>query len=164
MDFEAFRTLAQVATGLTGFVGVILAIRSGKDRLPRLQLVGFLQNSLAVLLFSLLPEFLVETFGHAILVMQVLCGVLALYHLGIMINYVRKQRNLLAMSFVQKSITLLSLPVIILKLSVASGFFLGYAGNVFYFALLWHLCVGIYIFSQILLLEAPNNTFLESQD
>ena len=157
MNFEAFRTLAEVATGLTGFVGVILAIRSRTDPLPRLQLVGFLQNSLAVLLFSLLPEFLVETFGHAILVMRVLCCVLALYHLGIMINYVWKQRNLLAMSLVQKSITLLSLPVIILKLSVAAGLFLGYAGNIFYFGLLWHLCVAIYIFSQILLLEASHN-------
>jgi hypothetical protein len=157
MDFEAFRTLAEVSTGLTGFVGVILAIRSRTDRLPRLQLVGFLQNSLAVLLFSLLPEFLVQTFGHAIVVMRVLCCVLTLYHLGIMTNYVHKQRNLLAMSLVQKSITLLFVPVIILKLSVASGFFLGYAVNVFYFALLWHLCVGIYIFAQIVLLEASNS-------
>src|SRR5438445_7486940 len=75
MNFEAFRTLAEVATGLTGFVGVILAIRSQTDPLPRLQLVGFLQNSLAVLIFSLLPEFLIETFGHAILAMRVLCCV-----------------------------------------------------------------------------------------
>ena len=157
MNFEAFRTLAEVSTGLTGFVGVILAIRSRTDPLPRLQLVGFLQNSLAVLLFSLLPEFLVETFSHAIVVMRVLCCVLALYDLGIMINYVRKQRSLLAMSLVQKSITLLSLLVIILKLSVALGFFLGYAGNVFYFALLWHLGIAIYIFSQIVLIEASNS-------
>jgi hypothetical protein len=157
MNFEAFRTLSEVATGLTGFVGVILAIRCRTEPLPRLQLVGFLQNSLAVLIFSLLPEFLINTFGHAILVMRVLCCVVALYHLGIMINYVRKQKDLLAMTLVQKAITLLSLPVIILTLSVASGFFLGYAVNVFYFALLWHLGVGIYIFSQILLLEASNN-------
>jgi hypothetical protein len=153
MDFQAFRTLAQVATGLTGFVGVILAIRSRTDPLPRRQLIGFLQNSLAVLLFSLLPEFLVDTFGHAILVMRALCGVLAVYHLSIMINYMRKQKNLLAMSLARKSITLLSLPVILLQLSVVSGFFLGYAGDVFYLALLWHLCIGIYIFSQILLLR-----------
>ena len=70
MSFEAFRILAEVATGLSGFVGVILVVRSRKDPLSRLRLVGFLQNSLAVLVFSLLPEFLVATFGHPILVMR----------------------------------------------------------------------------------------------
>lgn len=107
MTFEAFRILAEVATGLSGFVGVILVVRSRTDPLSRLRLVGFLQNSLAVLLFSLLPEFLIATFGHPTLVMQVLCGALALYHFGIMISYLRKQRSLLAMRLVQKTVTLL---------------------------------------------------------
>jgi len=153
VNIEAFRTLAEVSTGLTGFVGVILAIRSRVDPLPRLQLVGFLQNSLGVLVFSLLPEFLVAIMGDATIAFRILCGALALYHLGIMINYVRKQRGLLPMSPFQKAITLLSVPVIALKLSVASGFLLGRAGEIFYFALLWHLAVGINIFSQILLSE-----------
>ena len=157
MSFEAFRILAEVATGLSGFVGVILVVRSRRDPLSRLRLVGFLQNSLAVLVFSLLPEFLVATFGHPILVMRVLCGVLALYHLGIMISYLRKQRSLLAMRLIQKTVTLLSLPILALKVSVAAGFFLSYAGNVFYLGLLWHLCIAIHIFSDIVLLEASNN-------
>ena len=157
MNIEAFRTLAEVSTGLTGFVGVILAVRSRVDPLPRLQLVGFLQNSLGVLVFSLLPEFLVGTVADATIAFRILCGVLALYHLGIMINYVRKQRRLLPMSAFQKAITLFSVPVIALKVSVASGFFLGQAAEIFYFALLWHLAVGIYIFSQILLRETSTD-------
>jgi len=74
-----------------------------------------------------------------------------------MINYLRKQRGLLPMSPFQQAITLCSVPVIALKLSVAGGFFLGQAGEIFYFALLWHLAVGIYIFSQILLRETSTD-------
>src|SRR5438270_12252565 len=110
MSFEAFRLLAEVATGLSGFVGVILVVRSRKDPLSRLRLVGFLQNSLAVLIFSLLPEFLVGTFGHPILVLRVLCGVLALYNFGIMIRYLSKQNDLLVKWYITTSVILLSLP------------------------------------------------------
>ena len=156
MDFEAFRTLAEVSAGFTGFVGVILAIRSRTDPLARLQLIGFLLNSLGVVVFSLVPEMLVGFFGETTLNWRALCLILGLYHLCIMINHVRTQRNLLAMSWFQKLITFLSLPVIALKLSVAVGFLQTYAANVFYLALLWHLWIAIYIFSQILLLNVES--------
>ena len=156
MDFEAFRTLAEVSAGFTGFVGVILAVRPRTDPLARLQLIGFLSNSMGVVVFSLVPEMLVGFFGETTLNWRVLCLVLGLYHLGIMINHIRAQRDLLDMSWFQKLITTLSVPVIILKFVVAAGFLKLYAANVFYLALLWHLWIAIYIFGQILLLNVDN--------
>ena len=61
------------------------------------------------------------------------------------------------MRLIQKTVTLVSLPILALKLAVAAGFFLSYAGSVFYLGLLWHLCIAIHIFSDIVLLEASNN-------
>ena len=153
MDFGAFQTLAEVSAGFTGFVGVILAIRSRTEPLARLQLIGFLLNSLGVVVFSLIPEMLVGFFGENTLNWRVLCLVLAAYHLGIMINHVRTQRGLLQMSWFQKLVTAASVPVIALKLVVVMGYLTAYAANVFYLALLWHLWIAIYIFSQILLLN-----------
>ena len=160
MDFDSYRTLAEVSAGFTGFVGVILAVRSRTEPLARLQLIGFLLNSLGVVVFSLLPELLVGFFGDTILNWRGLCFFLAIYHLSIMINHIGTQRNLLAMSWFQKLVTLFSLPIITLKLAVAAGYLQTYAPNVFYLALLWHLWIAIYIFSQILL----HNTGSESGD
>jgi len=157
MDFSAFQTLAEVSAGFTGFVGVILAIRSRTEPLARLQLIGFLLNSLGVVVFSLVPEMLVGFFGENTLNWRVLCLVLAVYHLGIMINHVRTQRGLLQMSWFQKLVTAASVPVIALKLVVVMGYLTAYAANVYYLALLWHLWIAIYIFSQILLFVCRQN-------
>lgn len=153
MHYEPFDTIAQVAAAFAGFVGVVLAIRSRDGALPRLQMTGFLQTSLGAVAFALLPELVVELLPNEKTSWQLLCGLFGLYHLLVFINYLSKHKDLRKMEFLQKSISIASMPVIALKLVAGAGLLLDHAYSIYHLGLLWLLGVSIFFFSQILLDE-----------
>jgi hypothetical protein len=153
LNFEPFDTIAQVAAAFAGFVGVILAIRSRGGALPRLQMAGFLQTSLGAVAFALLPQFFTEVLTNEKTAWQLLCGLFGVFHLLVFINYLAKHKDLRKMDWLQKSISIASVPVIGLKLAAGAGFLLDHAFAIYHLGLLWLVGVSIFFFSQILLDE-----------
>ena len=116
-------------------------------------MAGFLQTSLGAVAFALLPELVVELLPNEKASWQLLCGLFGLYHLLVFINYLSKHKDLRKMEFLQKSISIASIPVIALKLVAGAGLLLDHAYSIYHLGLLWLLGVSIFFFSQILLDE-----------
>ena len=147
-----YEILAEVSVGLTGFAGVIVAIRSRFAPLPRLQLIGFLQTILPTMLLSLFVPFLMTTFAtNADITLRSICAVLAIYHCYISFGYDFKNRQLAGVPWYQLLILLLSIPVIIAKFTAALGLIPNYVETVLYLTLLWFIAIATYIFATYLL-------------
>jgi len=89
----------------------------------------------------------------------VACGSFGLYHLFLIINHQAKQRSIRSNTPIQLAITLLSFPVVGLKIAVGLGYLLAYAYDIFYLGLLWLVGVTAYLFTLILFdkSEAPDS-------
>ena len=153
MEFEAFRVIAQIATALVGFAGIIVALRSRLDDLPPLQLTGFLQTSIGALVFSMLPDLaslLALLSGWS---WQVLCGAFGLYQLVIWANFVIRYPDLRRMRPLQGAITIASLPVIGVLMAAGAGAFAGVMAGVYLLGLIWLLAVSLLFFVQVLMID-----------
>lgn len=156
MNFDAFRTIAEIAIALTGFIGIVVVLQPGDKAFSRLSIYTIMGTSLGTVLFAFLPDLLDEVLGSEA-TWRVACGSFGFYHLHLIINQQVKQRAIRPNTPIQLAITLLSLPVVALKIAVGLGFLLPYAYDIYYLGLLW--CVGIagYLFAT-LLFDATGST------
>ena len=149
MDFESFRTIAEIAVGLTGFVGVMVVLQRRMGGYPRVLLLSFVQLTLGAAFFALLPDFL-----SALLAPEEMwrgaTGSFGLYHLAIFVQHQWKRRPVWTYGAVQTVVTIASLPVIGLKLAVGAGSFLPHAYTIHYLGLLWLLGTACYGFILLL--------------
>jgi hypothetical protein len=150
MNFDSYRTVAEVSIALTGFVGIIVILQHKNKSFARLQLVGVLQTTLGAALFSFIPDFL-ENFLDAEAAWRLACGSFGLYHLYLIVSHQAKQRGIRKNTPFQLALTIASFPVVGLKLAVGLGFLLAYAYDIYYLGLLWFLGVASYMFAVILL-------------
>lgn len=149
MNFDSFRTIAEISVALTGFIGIILVLQHKDKSFAQLGLFTILGASLGAMMFSFVPEFL-GNFLSAESTWRVACGSFGLYHLFLIINHQVRQRSVRSNTPVQLAITLLSFPVTGLKIAVGLGFLLSYAYDIYYLGLLWLIGVTAYLFSMIL--------------
>ncbi len=153
MNFDSYRTIAEVSIALTGFLGIIVVLQHKDKSFSRLQLVGILQTTLGAALFSFIPDFL----GHFLneeAAWRLACGSFGLYHLYLIVSHQAKQRGIRKNTPFQLAVTIVSFPVVGLKLAVGLGFLLPYAYDIFYLGLLWLLGIASYFF-VIILLDNP---------
>jgi hypothetical protein len=147
---DSFLLIAQIAVTLTGFVGITVALRRGRDgRFRRLFLASMLQTTLGAAFFAALPDPLAHLMSLDTM-WRVACGSFGLYHLAIITLHVVRQNSLVRMGAVQSMITIASLPVIALKLAVGAGYLIAYAYPIYYLGLIWLLGIGSYTFILIL--------------
>lgn len=154
MEFEAFRVIAQIAAGLAGFVGILLVLQDRLARLPRRQMLGFLQSSIGTLAFALLPDFVFSLDIPAALGWQVLGGLFGAYHLFIYVFFLSGYGDFRKMPPIQAGICIASIPVIGAKLLLGVGLLSAYASNIYHLGLLWTVGVSIFFFVQVILNEA----------
>lgn len=153
MPFETFLIIAQIAVALTGFIGITVTLRQGRDgSFSRLLLASILQTTLGAALFAVVPDFLSRLLASTVM-WRVACGSFGLYHLIIFGRHIVKQRSLKQMSAVQRVVTITSVAVIGLKLSVGLGYLVAYAYSIYYLGLVWLLGIGCYSFTLILFHE-----------
>lgn len=157
MEFEAFRVIAQIAAGLAGFVGIILILQDRLARLPRRQLLGFMQGSVGTLAFALLPDLVFSSPIRDALGWRVLGGLFGAYHLFIYVFFLSGCGDFRKMPPIQAGVCVASLPVIGAKLALGAGLFLAHAPNIYHLGLLWTLGVSIFFFVQVVLNEARND-------
>lgn len=155
MDFDSYRTIAEISVALTGFIAIILVLQHRDKSFSQLGLATILGTSLGAMMFSFVPEFLGNLLSSAT-AWRVACGSFGLYHLFLIINHQVRQRSIRSNTPVQLAITLLSFPVVGLKIGVGLGFLLTYAYDIYYLGLLWLVGVTAYLFSLILFDESGN--------
>ncbi len=78
------------------------------------------------MMFSLVPDFL-SGFLSSDVAWRISCGTFGLYHLFLIINHQIRQGSIRSNTPIQLAITLLSFPVVGLKLAVGLGFLLAHA-------------------------------------
>ena len=149
INFDSFRTIAEISVALTGFIGIILVLKHRDKSFAQLGLTTILGASLGAMMFSFVPEFL-GNFLSAETAWQVACGSFGLYHLFLIINHQVRQRSMRSNTPIQLAITLLSFPVVGLKIAAGLGFLLAYAFDIYYLGLLWMIGVSAYLFSMVL--------------
>jgi len=150
MPFETFLIIAQIAVALTGFIGITVTLRHGRDAgFSRLLLASILQTTLGAALFAVVPDLLSPLLTPAMM-WRVACGSFGLYHLVIFARHILRQRSLKQMSAVQLVVTIASVPIIGLKLTVGFGVLVAYAYSIYYLGLIWLLGVACYSFTLIL--------------
>jgi len=150
MPFETFLMIAQTAVALTGFIGITVTLRHGRDGgFSRLLLASILQTTLGAALFAVVPDLLSPLLTPTSM-WRVACGSFGLYHLAIFARHILRQRSLKQMSAVQRAVTIASVPVIGLKLSVGFGVLVPFAYSIYSLGLIWLLGIACYSFTLIL--------------
>ena len=149
MNFDSYRTIADISVALTGFIGIILVLRHRDKSFAQLGLSTILGTSLGAMMFSFVPEFLLN-FLSSDTAWRVACGSFGLYHLFLIINHQARQRSIRSNTPIQLTITLLSFLVVGLKIAVGFGFLLSYAYDIYFLGLLWLVGISAYLFAMIL--------------
>lgn len=149
MNFDAYRTIADISVALSGFIGIILVLQHRDKSFAEVGLATIFGTSLGAMMFSFVPDFLAG-FLSSDTAWRVACGSFGLYHLFLIINHQVRQRSVRSNTPVQLLITLLSFPVVGLKLAVGLGFLLSYAYDIYFLGLLWLIGVTAYLFALIL--------------
>ncbi len=149
MNFDSFRTIADISVALTGFIGIIIVLQHRDKSFSRLGLTTILGASLGAMMFSFVPDFL-GNFLSSGTTWRLACGSFGLYHLFLILNHQARQRSIRSNTPTQLIITLLSFPIVGLKITVGLGFLLSYAYDIYYLGLLWLVGITAYLFALIL--------------
>ena len=149
VDFDALRDIAGISVALAGFIGIVLALQHRDVAFMSLGMTTIFGASFGAMMFSLLPDFLSGLLSTETM-WRLVCGVFGLYHLFLILQHQYKQRSIRANTPTQLAITLLSFPVVGVKLAVGLGFLLAYAYEIYYLGLLWMVGVSAYLFAMIL--------------
>ena len=155
MNFDAYRTIADISVALSGFIGIIVVLQHRDRSFAQVGLVTIFGTSLGAMMFSFVPDFL-SGFLSSDIAWRVACGSFGLYHLFLIINHQARQRSIRSNTPIQLAITLASFPVVGLKLAVGLGFLLAYAYDIYYLGLLWVVGVTAYLFALILFDDSAN--------
>ena len=155
MNFDSYRTIAEISVALTGFIGIVVVLQHRDKSFSRLGLTTILGTSLGATMFSFVPDFL-GNFLSSDTTWRVACGSFGLYHLFLIVYHQTKQRSIRSNTPIQLTITLLSFPVVGLKIAVGLGFLLSYAYDIYYLGLLWLVGIAAYLFAMILFDDSEN--------
>jgi hypothetical protein len=155
MNFDSYRTIGEISVALTGFIGIVVVLQHRDKSFSRLGLSTILGTSLGAMMFSFVPDFLGNFLGSDT-TWRVACGSFGLYHLFLIINHQARQRSIRSNTPIQLTITLLSFPVVGLKIAVGLGFLLSYAYDIYYLGLLWLIGITAYLFTMILFDESED--------
>lgn len=157
MDSNAFPAIAEVSATLAGFIGIVVVLQHRDRSFSRLGLTTILGTSLGATMFSFVPDWLGQ-FLSTEATWRLATGSFGLYHLLLIVNHQARQRSIRANTPVQLIITLLSFPVVGLKLAVGLGFLLQHAYAIYYLGLLWLVGVAAYLFAMILFDDATDES------
>ncbi len=149
MVFDTYRTIAEVAVTLTGFIGVVVVLKRRDEHFSRLGLATIMSTSLGAVLFAFLPELLSGVFSEAV-TWRLANGSFGLYHLYLILWHQFRQRSIRSNTPVQWVVVFLSFWVVGLKLAVGLGHLLAYAYGIYLLGLLWLIGVAGYLFTMIL--------------
>ncbi|HMB58843.1 MAG TPA: hypothetical protein VKN35_02930 [Xanthomonadales bacterium] len=149
MNFEAFGTIAEIAVTLAGVIGIILALQHRDKAFFQVGMITIFGTAFGAMIFALVPDFLSRLLSPDTM-WRVACGTFGLYHLFLIINHQVRQRSVRSNTPVQLLITILSFPVVGLKLAVGMGFLLPYAYDIYYLGLLWLVGVTTYLFARLM--------------
>jgi hypothetical protein len=103
MNFDAYRTIADISIALSGFIGIILVLQHRDKLFAELGLVTIFGASLGAMMFSFVPDFLMGFLGSDV-AWRVACGIFGLYHLFLIINHQVRQRSIRSNTPVQLAI------------------------------------------------------------
>ena len=149
MNFEAYRTIADISVALAGFIGIVIVLQHRDKAFFQLGLFTIFGAAFGAMMFALIPDLLSRLLSPETM-WRVTCGTFGLYHLFLIINHQARQRSIRSNTPIQLAITLLSFPVVGLKIAVGLGFLLSYAYDIYYLGLLWLIGVSAYLFAMIL--------------
>jgi len=149
MNFDAYRTIAEISVALAGFIGIILVLQHRDRAFIQVGMITIFGTSFGAMMFSLAPDFLSRLLSTDTM-WRVTCGTFGLYHLFLIINHQARQRSIRSNTPIQLVITLLSFPVVGLKIAVGLGFLLSYAYDIYYLGLLWLIGITAYLFAGLL--------------
>ena len=62
-NFESYYAISNIAVALTGFIGIIVALKHNDQRFPRLALSTILATSVGAMLFAYAPGLLQNSLG-----------------------------------------------------------------------------------------------------
>lgn len=150
VDFEALRTIAEIAVTLAGIIGIIVVIQHRDAAFMSLGMTTIFGTSFGAMMFALLPDLLSGILATETM-WRIVCGAFGLYHLFLILRHQIKQRSIRSNTPVQLMITLASFPVVFIKLAVGVGFLMAYAFEIYYLGLLWLIGVSAYLFAMIIL-------------
>ncbi len=156
MSFDSYHTVAGLAVALTGFTGIVLALQHQDKRFSRVALSSILGTSVGAMLFAFVPELLMNVLSPEAS-WRVASGSFGLYHLFLIINHQARQLQFRKNTPTQLVVTLLSLPIVGLKIGVGLGFLFSYAYGIYFLGLLWCIGVSAYLFAMILLGESDTH-------
>ena len=150
VDFDSFRTIAEIAIALTGFIGILIVLRADHKAFPRLGVITILGTTLGAVLFAFVPEFLLELMDPEA-AWRLATGAFGWYHLALILNHQVRQWRIQANTPVQWVIVLLSLVVVGLKIGVGFGFWLEQAFAIYLLGLWWLVGIAGYLFARVML-------------
>jgi len=104
MNFDSYRTIADIAVALTGFIGIIIVLQHRDKSFSQLGLSTILGTSLGAMMFSFVPDFLGNFLGSDT-TWRVSCGSFGLYHLFLIINHQTRQHSIRSNTPIQLIIT-----------------------------------------------------------
>ena len=155
-DFDAYYAISNIAVALTGFIGIIVALKHSDQPFPRLALTTIFATSVGAMLFAYVPELLQKSLGPE-LSWRVANGIFGLYHLFLIVNHQAHQLRFKANTPVQWVIVILSVfPVVTLKLLVGLGYLMAYAYDIYLLGLLWCVFIPAYLMARILITDTES--------
>lgn len=147
---ETFHTIAEVSATFLGFAGVIVALRftrTGQQPVSKYTdpfILGILVTSMFAILFAFLPDLLFKGLPQTEFEWRVANGLFGLWHASATIPMFTWRRSITEPATLRMS--LISQPVVGLKLLVAGGLFIEFAYQIYLLGLLWLLMVSIFYF------------------
>ncbi len=151
MDTSTFETVAEIAVGLVGFSGIVLALRPRVDANPidRARFVDLLVAGFGVVFLSFLPGLLDSLFSDSATAWRFASAAQAAWFALAILSAVRRFEG--PVPVINAVGVVIGAAFAVALAIVASGPWVHYAYSVYFAALLWGLFVAAMEFSLLLL-------------
>ena len=158
LPLDTLHTIAEVGIAITGFAGIVAAIRGGADSAPRPSVADplaiLLGASLGTVFFCFVPEWLHSAIAAPDVVWRVSLGAFGTYRLAYIALILNAQRGGVAANPVTIWRLLLGVCLGVLQLVGAAGFLSEFQYFLYLSGLLWGLAVASISFYTLLRSEA----------
>ena len=153
-QIDTLHTIAEVGIAITGFAGIVAAIRGREGVSSRLSvadpLAGLLGASLGTVFFSFVPEWLDAAIASPDTVWRASLGIYGTYRLVYIGLILQARRGGAEMQFPRWTM-LAGVSLGVLHLVAAAGFFSDFQYFLYLSGLFWGLVVSLLNFSRLLL-------------
>ena len=147
---DSFRTIAEIAATLVGFVAIFIAFRAASTPVPKSDFIDFLQSAIAAIIFAFIPELLQGVTTSDASAWQISCLLFGTYHLAIMLYAsVLHIKHQTFGGITMRAFLLASSIVVALKLLVGFNVLSAYAYEIYLLGLLWMILNSLYVFYGI---------------